>query len=218
MTISKRISEHFGFGDFTINLFSLRFTDGDEERRHNRAELKKSLPVMRLALGAALPLYMAFAILDYYSIPEIFSESMILRFGVAAPILIISILLTFNSVVNRYAQSIFAFCMFTCGAIILLMIALADPVGVSSYYAGIVFVMIYCCCIPPVRFLYATMNIAIFMVTYQYIVLYFNPLTGETLLQTEFFLCILSSVECFRKLYSGARKTERLCQHAAIGS
>lgn len=197
MTISQRIAEHFGFGDFTINLFSLRFTDRDEERRHNQSELKKSLPVMRLALGAALPLYMAFAILDYYSVPEVFSEAMFLRFGIAAPILLISIFLTFSSVASRYAQAIFAFCMFTCGAIILLLIALADPVGVSSYYAGIVFVMIYCCCIPPVRFLWATMNIAIFMVAYQFIVIYYNPLRGEVLMQTEFFFVCSALLSMF---------------------
>jgi signal transduction histidine kinase len=197
MTISKRIAEHFGFGDFTINLFSLRFTDRDEEQRHSQAELKKSLPVMRLALGAALPLYMAFAILDYYTVPEIFSEAMFLRFGIAAPILLVSILLTFNSTVNRYGQLIFAFCMFTCGAIILLLIALADPVGVSGYYAGIVFVMIYCCCIPPVRFLYATANIAIFMAAYQYIVIYYNPLQGEVLVQTEFFFVCSALLSMF---------------------
>ncbi|MEH6524652.1 MAG: HAMP domain-containing sensor histidine kinase [Sneathiella sp.] len=197
MTISKRISEHFGFGDFTINLFSLRFADRDEERRHNRTELRKALPVMRLALVAGIIIYMAFGILDYFSIPEIFTEALIVRIGIVAPIFFVSILLTFNSTANRYAQSIFAFCMFSCGAGILVMIALADAVGVSGYFAGIVIVLIYCCCIPPVRFLYATFVIAIFIVAYQYIVFFVNPPPSDVLLQTEFFLVCSALLSVF---------------------
>ncbi|OUR80004.1 hypothetical protein A9Q83_02220 [Alphaproteobacteria bacterium 46_93_T64] len=197
MGISEIILRKFGFIELPINIFTLRFFDRDAEARHTEIELNKALPVIRIALAGGFLIYAIFGILDYYIIPEIYEIAWTIRFAIVGPIFLLTAASTFHPVLSRYAQPLFAFCMFSTGLGILVMIALADPVGGSIYFAGLVPVLVYCCCIPPVRFIYATTVTLIFMAIYQYIVLVYNPIPHHLFLSNNFFLISVAVMNIF---------------------
>jgi len=197
MGISELIQRKFGFDELPINIFTLRFDDGEAEARHTEIELNKALPVIRIALAGGFLIYALFGILDYYIIPEIYEIAWIIRFAIVGPIFLLTAISTFHPVLSRYAQPLFAFCMFSTGLGILVMIALADPIGGSGYFAGLVPVLVYCCCIPPVRFIYATSVTMIFMAIYQYIVLVYNPIPESNYISNNFFLISVAVMNIF---------------------
>lgn len=197
MVFSEKLLHKFGFIELPINKFTLRFFDREVESRHTQTELEKALPVIRLALAGGITIYGLFGILDYFIIPEIYVIAWIIRFGLVCPIFLLVALSTLHPVLSKYAQPLFAFCMFTSGFGILTMIALADPVGGSAYFAGLVPILVYCCCIPPVRFLYATTVTIILLVIYQYVVVFYNPIPQQILLSNNFFLVSVAVMNIF---------------------
>lgn len=191
MTISKRIADHFGFGDFNISIFTLRFADRDEERRHNENEIAKALPVMRLAVAAGILIFLAFGVLDYFVVPEILTEAWIIRFAIVCPIFLFTVIATYNSTLSRYSPILLGLCMFSAGFGIIWMLAIANPISAAIYFVGLVPVFIYCCCIPPVRFIYSSTVTCILLAMYQVVVFFINPVPSEILLPNDFFLiCI----------------------------
>ncbi|MEH6403248.1 MAG: HAMP domain-containing sensor histidine kinase [Sneathiella sp.] len=197
MVFSEKLLHKFGFIELPINKFTLRFFDKEVESRHIEAELEKALPVIRLALAGGIAIYALFAILDYFIIPEAHVIAWIIRFGLVCPIFLLVALSTLHPTLSKYAQPLFAFCMFSAGFGILTMIAFSDPVGGSAYFAGLVPILIYCCCIPPVRFLYASAVTVILLALYQYIVLVYNPLPEMLLLSNNFFLVTVALMNIF---------------------
>ncbi|MEH6495110.1 MAG: ATP-binding protein [Pseudomonas marincola] len=197
MGISELIQRRFGFDELPINLLTLRFRDGEAEARHTEIELNKALPVIRVALTGGFLIFALFGILDYYVIPEIYEIAWSIRFGIVGPIFLFTALSTFHPVLSRFAQPLFALCMFATGLGILVMIALANPIGGAGYFAGLVPVLVYCCCIPPVRFIYATAVTLIFLVIYQYIVLVYNPIPQATYISNNFFLVSVAVMSIF---------------------
>ena len=209
MGIAQILLEKFGFIDLPINVFTLRFHDKAVEARHTDLELDKALPVIRIALAGGFLIYALFGILDHYIIPEVEVLAWTIRFGIVGPIFLFTALSTFHPVISRYAQPLFALCMFAAGSGIIAMIASADPVGGSVYFAGLVPVLVYCCCIPPVRFLYATFVALIFVALYQYIAIYHNPIPAEILLSNNFFLISVAAMNIFASYIHLQIKTRR---------
>jgi len=197
MGIFKILRRKFGFIDLPINLFTLQFFDKDVEARHSENELNKALPVIRIALAAGFTIYALFGILDYYIIPEIRNLAWTIRFGIVGPIFLAAALSTLHPVLYRYGQLAFAFCMLSAGAGILVMIARADPIGGAVYFAGLIPVLVYCCCIPPVRFVFATVVIIVFLAFYEYIAIFYNPLPFHILLSNNFFLVSVALLSIF---------------------
>lgn len=194
---TDRLADYFGSGKTKMNYFTLRFADREEERKHHEAELSKALPIMRLALIGAVFIYIAFGFLDPFVIPEVLFEARVIRFGIVVPIFIAAAFSTFMPATSRYAQPIAAFCMLVSGGGVIAMIALADPVGGETYFAGLVPVMIYCCCVPPVRFLYALSVTLILVALYELTVFAINPAPMNIVLENNFFLIVAAVMNIF---------------------
>jgi len=197
MGFSEKLLHKFGFIELPINKFTLRFFDKEVESRHTETELQKALPMIRLALAGGVVIYALFGILDYFIIPEIHTIAWVIRFGLICPIFLLVALSTLHPKLSKYAQPLFAFCMFSSGFGILTMIALADPTGGAPYFAGLVPILVYCCCIPPVRFLYASAVTVILVALYQYIVIVHNPVPQQILLSNNFFLVTVAVMNMF---------------------
>ncbi|MEP3248259.1 MAG: HAMP domain-containing sensor histidine kinase [Sneathiella sp.] len=194
---TDRLADYYGSGKTKMNVFTLRFADGEEERKHHEAELTKALPIMRLALLGAVLIYIAFSFLDAYVIPEVLFEAYVIRFGIVVPIFIAAAVSTFLPLTSRLAQPIAAVCMLASGTGVIAMIAIADPVGGAVYFAGLVPVMIYCCCVPPVRFLYALSVTVILLVLYELTVLVINPAPMQIVVENNFFLVVAALMNIF---------------------
>jgi signal transduction histidine kinase len=200
MKLSDKITRYYGQGKFRINFLTLRFADSEEERNHNEVELAKALPVIRLALVGAIFIYAAFALLDAIAIPEVLAEAWFIRFGIICPIFLLAAISTFHKTAVKFSQPISALCMFFSGAGVLAMLAISDPVGGSIYFAGLVPVLIYCCCIPPVRFLYAVSVTVILLGLYQFTIFVVNPVPLDIVLENNYFL-ICAAIMCIFASY-----------------
>lgn len=197
MHLLEALQNKFGFINLPISVITLRFKDKAEETRHTATELEKALPVMRVALAGAIAIYALFGILDYFVIPEIITMAWVIRYVIVCPIFLIAALSTLHPVLSKYAQMSFAFCMFSAGFGILVMLAFVEPKTGSIYFVGLVPVLIYCCCIPPVRFLYASFVTIVFVIFYQYITLVYNPISLELYGQNNFFLICIAIMNIF---------------------
>ncbi|WP_169544183.1 sensor histidine kinase [Sneathiella aquimaris] len=192
-----KLADYYGSGKTRMNFFTLRFSDVTEEKNHHEVELVKALPIMRLALFGAVFIYAAFSFLDAYAIPEIFFEALVIRFGIVVPIFLAAAFATFIPRLWPFSQVIAAACMLASGSGVIAMIALADPMGGAIYFAGLVPVMIYCCCVPPVRFLYALSVTLFLLALYNLTVLVLNPAPIDVVLENNFFLVVAALMNIF---------------------
>ena len=192
-----RIASYFGEGKFKIGIYSLRFLDKDVETLYNALELEKALPIIRLSLTGAVLIYAMFGILDAFAIPEILYEAWAIRFLIICPVFILSALSTFWKPTKPFAQPISAVCVLASGSGVIAMVALADPVGGAMYFAGLVPIFIYSCCVPPVRFLYALAVTLILLVMYFLVTIVINPLPFLDLLEIGFFLVFAAVMSVF---------------------
>ncbi|TNE35744.1 MAG: HAMP domain-containing histidine kinase [Alphaproteobacteria bacterium] len=180
-----------------IQRFSLRFVDRAVESAYNDAAVARSVVVMRLSLFSAVIIYACFSILDYYVIPEVFKEAFIIRFGVAIPIFLITLYLTYTRFYSVIAQPGAAFCMLASGLSIIYMTIIADQPGNYLYYAGLTPLIIFCCCLPPTRFLYATSVTGCLIFAYHLSALWLNPIPPLILIGNDFFLLTAAGMGIF---------------------
>ncbi len=185
------------FDGTELNRFSLRFIDREVESDYNDAAVGRSLVVMRLSLLSAVVIYACFSILDYYAIPEVFETAFFIRFCVAIPIFLITFFLTYTRYYVTVAQPGAAFCMLASGVSIIVMTAIADEPGNYLYYAGLTPLIIFCCCLPPTRFLYATFVTAFLIVTYHISAIWLNPIPLLILMANDFFLLTAAGMGVF---------------------
>jgi two-component system cell cycle sensor histidine kinase PleC len=180
-----------------IGRYSLRFADRAVESEYNDTAIGKSLGVMRLSLVSALIIYAAFSVLDYYVIPEVFDIAFIIRFGTVIPIILITLFMTYTRFYTKIAQPGAAFCMLASGLSIIAMTAIADQPGNYLYYAGLTPLIIFCCCLPPTRFLYATSVTAFLVISYHVVAIWVNPIPNLILFANDFFLLTASGMGVF---------------------
>ncbi len=180
-----------------LNRFSLRFVDRDVEGAYNDAAIGRSLVVMRLSLFSAVVIYGCFSVLDYYVIPEVFEIALFIRFCIALPIFLITFALTYTKYYSIVAQPGAAFCMLASGLSIIVMTAIADQPGSYLYYAGLTPLIIFCCCLPPTRFLYATSVTAFLVIAYHISAIWVNPIPPLILMANDSFLITAAGMGVF---------------------
>ncbi|WP_373084326.1 sensor histidine kinase [Sneathiella sp.] len=180
-----------------IRRLSLRFVDNAVESAYNDTAVARSRAVMRLSLLSAVLIYGCFSILDFYVIPEVFETAFFIRFGVAIPIFLITLFLTYTKYYARIAQAGAAFCMLASGLSIIVMTAISDQPGNYLYYAGLTPLIIFCCCLPPTRFLYATSVTACLIISYHISAVILNPIPLLILLGNDFFLLSAAGMGVF---------------------
>ncbi|MAL78938.1 MAG: hypothetical protein CMN55_07460 [Sneathiella sp.] len=185
------------FNGTKLNRFSLRFVDHEVESAYNDTAIARSIGVMRLSLLSAIIIYAAFSILDFYAIPEVFKEAAIIRFCFAIPIFLIVFGLTYTKYYAIFAQPGAAFCMLASGVSIIVMTAIADEPGNYLYYAGLTPLIIFCCCLPPTRFLYASFVTVFLIAAYHIAAIWYNPIPLLILMANDFFLLTAAGMGVF---------------------
>ncbi len=109
----------------------------------------------RIAVFIGLVVYELFHILDYLVVPDVKTAIMWIRFGFVGPMIMILFILTFDRRFKRYNQLFISMGILVAGGGIVLM-TLISPHYTSSYYAGIIIVLIYCYMIMGLRFYWAS--------------------------------------------------------------
>ncbi len=198
MQLLGRYATLDSFADGTaIRRFSLRFADSDVEREYNDVAIAKSISVLRLSLLSAMLIYAAFAFLDYYISPEAFQYAIAIRFTTTIPVILAVYWLSYTKYYAKVAQAGAALCMLVSGLSIIAMTAFMSEPANYLYYAGLTPLIIFCCCLPPTRFIYATSVTGFLIVAYHVSAVVINPIPGLILLANDFFLLTAAGMGIF---------------------
>lgn len=188
---SERLAKRLG------RALTLRFADGDQERRFLSQHVTSGLSAIRCFMFAACLLYGAFGILDHYIIPDVRVTAWVIRYAVVCPFFIAVLLLTYWSGFQRFAQLLLAVCMLVSGLGVVAMTAVAAAPGNSLYYAGLIMVVIYGASLVRLRCAVAALVSLILLSAYQLSASYINPIPRLLLLNNDFFLSFSVGVGIF---------------------
>ncbi len=180
-----------------IRRISLRFASSSVEQEYNDVAIAKSLVVMRLSLLSAVIIYAAFSFLDFHISPEHHVAVITIRFTTTIPVILVIYGLTYTRYYAKIAQMGAALCMLVSGLSIISMTALLEQPASYLYYAGLTPLIIFCCCLPPTRFIYATFVTVFLVAAYHISAIWLNPIPGIILLANDFFLITAAGMGIF---------------------
>jgi signal transduction histidine kinase len=173
---------------YLLNAITLRFKDAAIERRYHVDHVIQALPIVRTALVASALAYALFGVLDFGIIPEARVIAAWIRYAVVCPVLLGMVCLTYAEFFPRFAQFLFAVAMVVAGLGIVAMVAVADGPGKSTYYAGLILIIIVGSSLLPVRWIVVTAVSAIIFAAYQIVIFKINPLPTVMRVNNDFFL------------------------------
>jgi signal transduction histidine kinase len=173
---------------YRFNALTLRFLDPAVERRFKLDHLAQALPIVRVVFIGSILAYAIFGALDFILIPDARWVAALIRYGVVCPAVCIIFCLTYTKWFPRFAQLFFALSMLLASLGIVAMTAYADDPGRSTYYAGLILVIIIGSSLVPVRWLVVMITSAIIFMTYQIVIFATNPIPGFMRVNNDFFL------------------------------
>jgi signal transduction histidine kinase len=173
---------------YQFSAVTLRFLDPAVERRFRLDHLTQALPIVRFSLLGSVIAYAVFGLLDPTLIPEVRWVAAWIRFAIVCPAVFVILSLTYTKWFPRYAQLFFALAMLITSLGIIAMIGLAREPGRSTYYAGLILIIIVGSSLVPVRWLVVTISSAIIFFAYQAVILVINPISVILRINNDFFL------------------------------
>lgn len=162
----QRLKKAFGFPGLVpwdinqgmnINLLTLRFK-GELEDSFLEDYFLSSIGLMRISFILGAIYYSLFTILDWVTMPMVFRELLIIRFGLVIPVIIGVFFLSFSAKFQRWWQFAAGFTTLISGLGIVLMTLLPVDLIRSSYYPGMILILIYCYLLIRLRYIYASLT------------------------------------------------------------
>ncbi len=147
-----------------LNIFSLSFISGSQEKRFREAYFIKSLFIFRIALVAVALLYVLFGYFDKAVSPEFGNQFLFIRWVIVIPIFLFTITLSFTSFFKKVWQVIVAICFYVGGAGIIYMLT-KEPDNML-YYGGLFLVFSAGFFLIKLRFFAATITSIAVLITY----------------------------------------------------
>ncbi|HVV28456.1 MAG TPA: HAMP domain-containing sensor histidine kinase [Rhizomicrobium sp.] len=180
--------------DLAYSRVWLRFYDAQIERHFARRALADYMGFIRIYLGAGTALYMLFGLLDLRVGGSAVGAMFFIRYALVTPFLLSVFTLSFTSMFERYAQILLAASMAISGLGIVGMTAIMPLPSASTYYAGLIMVVIYCGSLIRVDFI-ATACISLMLVAaYELTALLVNPIPHTAFFSNNFFLLMSTAM------------------------
>jgi len=123
----------------------------------------------RLALVLGLILYSLFGILDIYAIPISKDIVWIIRYGIVAPIILITLVASYSAAFQRYTQALMCLVVAASGLGIVAMISITREAefGNRFYFTGLILISMWGYSLSRLRFWYAVLANLIIMIGYE---------------------------------------------------
>jgi hypothetical protein len=185
-----------------VNLFTLSFDadDSNLEEKFLATFYRNSLWHNRIAFLAGCILYGVFGLLDALLIPEQRGVFWIIRYTMVCPLILIAFAGTYTAVYEKRWQAFVALVVLAAAGGIIAMISLApDPIS-SSYYAGLILVLIYSYTFVRYRFVWATCIGWLIVVMYEVVAIGLIDTPVPQLINNNFFFItanVLGMVACY---------------------
>ena len=199
---------------FDLDWLWLRFRDREVEAVFTRETFVQSINFIRAYLLAGSTLYASFGILDLIVGGRSAPWLLMIRWGVACPILLGVFGLSFLRSFPRFGQAALSAVMLLSGLAIVGMTAIMPAPFNSLYYAGIIMVVIYCGSLTRIKFRYSILISLALVAAYQASALWIAPIPRDMLISNDFFLIMATAVGLFsghiqeqfiRRAYAGRR-------------
>lgn len=140
-------------GRAALQQFPPRFRDPQREAEFLAQQLPASVPLIRVALGVGLAIYVAFGLVDPLVYEARLQEIYLSRFGVGAPAIVAALALTCSRLFADWHQAILCAAVTIVGATIVFQVLL-DPA--HSYYVGLILLMFFAYLFLRIHYLLAT--------------------------------------------------------------
>jgi hypothetical protein len=163
---------------------------------------------IRWTLLAGLGAYVCFGVLDVLVFPEAYHRLWWLRFGIACPAILLTLLATFAAVFARVWQPVLAVAIVVSGVAIVAMTVVAPPPFNHTYYAGVALVLVYGFALSRLRFLWATVAGWCVVLAYESSALALVATPWQVLAGNSFFFIstnLLGMVACYVMEYHARR-------------
>ena len=177
----------------------------------------KSISTTRLALLLGMVLVTIFSLLDILAAPAALPVIWTIRFGVICPVFGLVLFLTSRPLFKRWMQPLLSLAVLTGGLGIAAMSAVAQPTeaAYTTYYAGLILVIMWGYTFIRLRFWYATLTGWIIVAGYQVVAIGYQhlltaPMGMEVFVNNNFFFHIFSFLFYF------ARSRNRTCKHSGL--
>jgi adenylate cyclase len=170
-----------------INPVTLAFESESLEKQYWQWQLPEMRKRSILAFGTATFLYVLFAFLDPWIVPEVLDYVWYIR-GIAVLVGMWLILLAQGPAFEKWHQLIIAGMPILGGAGILIIIMLAESVGRQVYYVAIILATIWTLLHADLRFVYGLPICLGYIVVYEIYELGYSNIPTATLLNNTFFL------------------------------
>jgi class 3 adenylate cyclase len=123
----------------------------------------------RLALVLGLILYSLFGILDIYAIPISKDIVWIIRYGIVAPVILITLVASYTAVFQRYTQALMCLVVAVSGLGIVAMISVTREAefGNRFYFTGLILISMWGYSLSRLRFWYAVLANLVIMIGYE---------------------------------------------------
>lgn len=183
--------------DFGINRLTLNFRNRDVEALYRDFNFRENISFSRRTTVLGALTMLAFSILDYFVIPDIFEYALFLRFAVCMPLLLLIVAATFLPFSYATRIRIFSLVLLVPNIVILAMIAQAETLGSGLYYAGVLVTIAFCASLWRFGFLYSVFMAMLTAALYAGVVALFNPLDQTILINNIFFLIWSITINCY---------------------
>jgi adenylate cyclase len=136
----------------------------------------------RLALVLGLILYSLFGILDIYAIPISKDIVWIIRYGIVAPVFLITLVASYIAILQRYTQALMCLVVAVSGLGIVAMISITREAefGNRFYFTGLILISMWGYSLSRLRFWYAVLANLVIMIGYE-----FGSIVVKQLLESE---------------------------------
>src|ERR1044071_7792644 len=143
----------------------LRFPTEIEEQFREDYHLN-TVSTTRLALVLGLILYSVFGILDVYAIPISKDIVWIIRYGIVAPVILITLVASYTPAFQKYTQPLMALVVAISGLGIVAMISITREAefGNRFYFTGLILISMWGYSLSRLRFWYAVLANAVIMI------------------------------------------------------
>jgi len=174
---------------------------GELEREYRTYYYRTHVKHIRISLILGFMLYAGFGGLDAFLVPSVKYQLWFIRFAVVCPLIASCILLTYTKSFERLGQLYLAFSCGMAGLGIVIMILLAPPPGDSTYYAGLMLVLMYAYALVRLRFVWSTLTCTIIVLAYEVSAIWFVKTPIAVLVNNNFFFVGANIIGMFTAHY-----------------
>lgn len=183
-----------------VHPVTLSFDSPDLNRKFSKYSAKRSLVFVRVSLVLAIVLYIAFAWLDPYIIPDVSSEMLVIRV-LSCLIFAGATVLTYTRLGIRHFQLLMSLVVVLGGVGIITMTQVSEATGGFQYYAGLILAVMYAHSLLRLRFIYATVTTWLVLAGYVVTTTLLDVIPFEILLNNVFFLVSSNIIGMFASFW-----------------